>query len=185
VAAPISPDHPLRELFQALVEHAFQQHLGLREPALTSYVGNMLVDFAHRDTLYRIKDGRGRSLDEVAEMLNQGDLQLEAASFDREREVHKHIGDFTLFWTGVYPEMLRYLRTATRKDHLIDYVQQGRRSYGLASTFTYPPHEQEAPVLKRLAEDFEVCMLGLNLVRRQMDAMAGPEMAALRRLLES
>ena len=26
------------------------------------------------------------------------------------REVHRHIGDFTLFWTGVYPEALREMQ---------------------------------------------------------------------------
>lgn len=185
MALPVSAGHPLRDLFQALVEHTFQRELGLREPALAGYVGNILVDFVHRDQIYRLPDTAGRPIDEVAEMLVQGDVQLEATSFEQERAVHKHIGDFTLFWTGVYPEMLRYARAATRKDHLVDYVQQGRRSYGLASTFTYPPHDQEAPILKRLSDDFELCMVGLNMVRRQMDRFGSPELRAVRRLLES
>ncbi len=181
----ISPGHPLRELFQAVIERVFQAQLSLEDPAITGYVGNLLVDFTHRDSIYRIRDAASRPLEEVADMLVQGDVQLEATSFERERAVHKHIGDFTLFWTGVYPEMLRYARAATRKDHLVDYVQQGRKSYGLASTFTYPPHDQEAPVLRRLSEEFEVCMFGLNLVRRELDAVSSPEMQAVCRLLES
>jgi hypothetical protein len=185
MALPVSAGHPLRDLFQALVEHTFQRELGLREPALAGYVGNILVDFVHRDQIYRLRDTAGRPIEEVAEMLVQGDVQLEATSFEQERAVHKHIGDFTLFWTGVYPEMLRFARAATRKDHLVDYVQQGRRSYGLASTFTYPPHDQEAPILKRLSDDFEICMVGLNMVRRQMDRFGSPELRAVRRLLES
>jgi hypothetical protein len=185
VAASISAGHPLRELFLALVEQTFDRHLGLREPALSGYVSNVLVDFVHRDHLYRLRDGAGRSLEEVAEMLVEGDVQLEATSFERERAVHKHIGDFTLFWTGVYPEMLRFLRAASRRDHLVDYVQQGRKSYGLASTFTYPPHDAEAPILKRLSDDFELCMVGLNMVRRQLDALASPEMRAVQRLLQA
>jgi len=185
VALPVSAGHPLRELFQAMVEHTFQRDLGLREPALAGYVGNILVDFVHRDQIYRLRNAAGRPIEEVAEMLAHGDVQLEASSFEQERAVHKHIGDFTLFWTGVYPEMLRFARAATRKDHLIDYVQQGRKSYGLASTFTYPPHDQEAPILKRLSDDFELCMVGLNMVRREMDRLGAPELRAVRRLLES
>jgi len=185
VASGISAGHPLRQLFQALVERTFQHHLRLNEPEINGYVSNLLVEFTHRDAIYRIRDARGRALEEVAEMLVEGDVQLEATSFERERAVHKHIGDFTLFWTGVYPEMLRYARAATRKDHLVDYVEQGRKSYGLASTFTHPPHEQEAPVLRRLSDDFELCMFGLNLVRREMEAIGSPEMKAVRRLLES
>lgn len=183
MAMPISSGHPLRELFQALVDRTFQAQLGVREPELTSYVGNVLVDFVHQDRIYGIRNSQGKALEEVAEMLVEGDVQLEATSFERERAVHKHIGDFTLFWTGVYPEMLRFFRVSTRKDHLIDYVAQGRKSYGLASTFTHPPHEQEAPVLKRLSEEFELCMVGLNMVRRELDRMSTPEMAAFRRLM--
>lgn len=182
---PISAGHPLRDLFQALVDRTFEAQLGVHEPQLTAYVGNILVDFVHRDHVFRVRDGQGRRLEEVAEMMVQGDVQLEATSFERERAVHKHIGDFTLFWTGVYPEMLRYLRAGTRKDHLIDYVAQGRKSYSLASTFTHPPHEQEAPVLKRLSEEFELCMVGLNMVRKELDRLASPEMQAFRRLMEA
>ena len=118
-------------------------------------------------------------------MLMEGDVQLNATSFDREREVHKHIGDFTLFWAGVYPEMLRYFRAATRRDHLVDYVEQGRKSYRIAATFEYCPYVNEAPVLRQLAENFEVCMYGLHLVRRELDAYGSPQMRAVRRLLES
>ncbi|HTE19999.1 MAG TPA: hypothetical protein VK689_16670, partial [Armatimonadota bacterium] len=110
---------------------------------------------------------------------------LNATSFDREREVHKHIGDFTLFWTGVYPEMLRHFRSSSRCDHLIDYVEQGRKSYQIAATFQHGPYAEEAPVLRQLSDQFERCMLGLQLVRREMETYGSPEMKAVRKLLEA
>ena len=185
MTAQISSDHPIRELFHCLVQRTFQRDLGLAEPALTGYVADVLVDFTHQDRIFRIRDGRGRRLEEVAEMLMEGDVALNATSFDREREVHKHIGDFALYWTGVYPEMLRHLRAATRQDHLLDYVAQGRRSYQIASTFELGRYAHEAPVLRRLSTEFENCMHGLNLVRRELDACSGPEMQTVRRLLEA
>ena len=33
-------------------------------------------------------------------------VEAEARIGDARREVHRHIGDFTLFWTGIYPEAL-------------------------------------------------------------------------------
>ena len=48
-----------------------------------------------------IGSSRGRRVWQVAERLVEGDVLLNATSFEREREVHKHIGDFTLFWTGL------------------------------------------------------------------------------------
>jgi hypothetical protein len=166
-----------------LVQRTFLQQLGVHEPGVPEYVAGLLVNFIHRDQIFRVRDARGRPLEEVAEMLLEGDVRLNATSFEREREVHKHIGDFTLFWTGIYPEMLRYLRAPNCKDHLIDYVQQGRASYRIASTFTHGPYGQEAPILRALSEEFELAMLGLNMVRRELDAAGNPQMRAVRDLL--
>jgi hypothetical protein len=154
-------------------------------PELSHYLSDVLVDFTHRDNLFRIRDARGKPLEEVAEMLVEGDVSLNASSFNREREVHKQIGDYTLFWTGVYPEMLRYLRSSGRKDHLVDYVDQGRKSYRIASTFEHEPYASEAAVLRCLAEQFETCMYALHMVRREMDAYSSAELKAVRRLLDS
>lgn len=185
MSAQIGREHPLRELFSALVEQAWRCDAALAEPPLPEYVANLLVRFTHRDELFCIRNAEGRPLEQVGEMLLEGDITLNATSFEREREVHKHIGDVTLFWTGVYPEMLRQLRHATRPDHLVEYVEQGRRSYRIASTFDYGRFADEAPVLRRLSESFERCVWGLHEVRRQLDTMATPEARRVQRLLES
>jgi hypothetical protein len=184
VSQRISDQHPLRLLFNELVRETFQAQLGVNDPGLPEYVANVLVDFTHRDRLFRLRDARGRQLEEVAEMLMEGDIALNATSFEREREVHKHIGDFTLFWSGVYPEMLRYFRAAACRDHLLDYVEQGRKSYGIAATFDYGAYQEEAPVLKQLSERFELCMFGLNMVRRELDVLHDPQIQTVKRLLK-
>jgi hypothetical protein len=183
MAAGIPADHPLRDLFSAVVERSFEREVGVRDTELTRYVSDVLVDFTHRDSLYRIRNERGLPIEQVAEMLVEGDVALNATSFLREREVHKHIGDFTLFWTGVYPEMLKSLRRQDRCDHLIDYVQQGRASYRIASTFDYGEYAAQAPVLRRLAERFEVCRLALRQVRQELQTYGGPETRAVQQLL--
>lgn len=185
MSARISAEHPIRELFGALVQRAFRGHLRATDPEVAQYIADILVDFTHRDSLYRLRDARGLPLEEVVEMLMEGDVSLNATSFEREREVHKHIGDFTLFWTGIYPEMLRQFRAASRRDHLLDYVEQGRKSYQIASTFNYGPYAGEAPVLRQLSDNFEVCMHGLHLVRRELDAYGSPETQVVQRLLSS
>ena len=42
---------------------------------------------------------------------------------------------------------------------------QGKRSYYLASTFDEKPYDREAPILRRLSEEFELCTFGLSRVR--------------------
>lgn len=161
----------LRRLFGALVERTFLQTLGVHEPGVTDYLAGVMTDFAHFKQVYKIKDLQGRPLEEVADMLLQADVRLQATSFNREREVHKHIGDFTLFWAGVYPEALPALQSKMRKDHLLDYVRQGKNSYAIAASFDYGEYRPQAPVLKKLSEEFELCLFGLNIVRREMDSL--------------
>ena len=100
-------------------------------------------------------------------------MVVEAAALPPEgrttREVHRHIGDFALFWTGVYPEALGRLRSAACKDFFVDYCAQGKRSYYIASTFEDDPYRDEAPVLRRLSDEFELCAYGLREVRREWE----------------
>ncbi len=160
-------DHPLRKLFAGLTEQTFIGTLGVADPPLTDYLSEMLSRFIHIDAIFRLRNSSGARLEEVAEMM------IEAEAMPPEgrtrREVHRHIGDFTLFWTGVYPERLNRLRTALCKDHFVDYCAQGKRSYYIASTFEEGPYREEAPVLRRLSEEFELCAYGLNQVRREWE----------------
>jgi hypothetical protein len=160
------PDHPLRRLFAGLTEQTFITTLGWADPRLTDYLSAMLSRFIHIDSLFKLRDTAGRRLEEVAEMMIDAEALPEGRT---RREVHRHIGDFTLFWTGVYPEALKRLRSAFTKDHFIDYCEQGKRSYYIASTFEDEPYEDEAPVLRRLSKDFELCAYGLNQVRREWE----------------
>jgi hypothetical protein len=159
-------DHPLRRLFAAYTEHAFVSTLGVADPPLIDYLSALLSRFIHMDALYRLHNLQGKRLEEVAEMMIEAETLPEAVT---RREVHRHIGDFTLFWTGIYPEGLNRLRRYLSKDHLIDYCQQGKRSYYIASTFDEDPYRDEAKVLRRLSHDFEVCAYGLSQARREWE----------------
>ena len=175
---PAAPDPTLRRLFGALVERAFLQTLGVYESHVADYLADVLADFAHMQQVYKIKDLSGKTLHEVADMLLHADVRLEAASFNREREVHKHIGDFTLFWAGIYPEALPRLQAQTRRDHLLDYVQQGKNSYAIAASHDYGEYRRQAPTLRKLSDEFELCLFGLHSVRAQIDNMGKAGMIA-------
>jgi hypothetical protein len=166
------PDgHPLRKLFGALVERAFLNTLGVYDSQVVDYLAGVLTDFTHMRHVYRVRDLSGRNLSEVADMLLEAEIRMNAVSFNREREVHRHIGDFTLFWTGIYPDSLPRLQECARKDHLIDYVRQGKSSYAIAASHDYGAFRAESRVLHQLSEEFETCMLGLHSVREQMDRL--------------
>ncbi|HEV3164904.1 MAG TPA: hypothetical protein VGZ22_12820 [Isosphaeraceae bacterium] len=154
--------HPLHRLFRGLTEYTFQTELGIGDPGLVGYVAGLLARFVPSETLWRLRDDKGRRVTEVTAMLVEAES---APDDDRRRDCHRHVGDFTLFWTGVYPEALAKLQEATSPDHLIDYQQQGKRSYYLASTY----QSDHAPVLRRLSAEFELCAFGLSRVRREWE----------------
>lgn len=167
MASVWSGQEALRRLFASLTEHTFQVELGVADPPLSDYLSEMLLRFVKMDAIFRIRDPQGRRLEEVAEML----MEAEQREARPKREIHRHIGDFTLFWAGVYPEALRRMKSPTRKDHLIDYFEQGKRSYYIASTFDEEPYREEAPVLRRLSQEFEMVSYGLNRVRKQWEKL--------------
>ena len=160
-------DHPLRRWFSGLTEQTFLTTLGVADPPLMDYLSDMMSRFISLDAIFRLHGLKGKRLDEVADMV------LDAESMPPEgrtrREVHRHIGDFTLFWTGLYPERLEKLRSALTKDSFINYCEQGKRSYYIASTFADEPFTEEAPILRRLSEGYEMIAYGLNHVRREWD----------------
>jgi hypothetical protein len=82
--------------------------------------------------------------------------------------VHKHIGDYILFWTGVNPDFLRRLRLDDGRDLVCDYTVQGRASYHVVSTFDHPPYTSEAPTFRKLSDGFDAFAAALGQVRRHL-----------------
>ena len=172
---PIQPDHPLRQLFHDLVRRHFVAGAHVHDPDVTEYVSGVLAEFTHVDSLYRIRNVQGRRLDDVAEMLVESNPLLDANSFDREREVRRHVGDFTLFFTGLFPEAVAYLPRLRplSLDAFIDYVEAGKESYKVVAAFDLFEYRDEAPLFRRLSERFEQCVFGLNLVRHEFEELQG------------
>jgi hypothetical protein len=164
----------LRRFFSGLTEYAFHTRLGVADPPLVDYLAELLVRFVRNDELYPVRSTRGERLVQVSDMLAEAQHREGLAR----RQVHRHIGDFTLFWSGVYPEVVDGMRRGG-KDALIDYQQQGKRAYWIASTIPVEKEVAPADILQRLSEQFELCMYGLSEVRRQWEERDGEADAPL------
>jgi len=169
----ISERHPLRQLFHEIVAGCYASHSGINDPELTSYVGDLLTEFTAAESLYRIRDAEGRPVMEVREMVNAADPVFgAAASFDEERKVRRHIGDYALFATGMYPESMQLWRHSGESSFL-EMVRTGKESYYIVSQFDLFEYREEARLFARLSQDFEACMRGLTHVREELDRMGG------------
>ena len=169
---PAPATHPLRTLFQQIVADSFHHTLGLPHPSVSVYLGDLLTAFAHADAIEQVRDARGDQLRSVVEMLTETNAPESISDVDRERRIHKHIGDFTLFWGGIYPDALRRLREQGRADHLIDYARQGKRSYHIVSTYRQGRYAEDAELFSLLSENFELCLYGMGLARREWERLA-------------
>lgn len=167
----MSEDHPLREFFQSLVHNSVHVKMGLKDSDIENYLCGLITEFMHADS--SLLADNGRVVDDLVDMVASGDVLLGADSFDREREVHKHIGDYILFWGGVFPEHLDLLRKSGRPSGLIDHVGQGKTSYHLVSTFVHGDYASEASLFRKLSHDFETYLFALHLVREAWDGTGG------------
>jgi hypothetical protein len=156
----------LARFFSGVCEYVFEGRLGVADPPLIDYLSNLMIRFARLDTVHRVRNLAGRPVLEVADMLAEAESRIGLAR----RDVHRHIGDVTLFWTGVYPESLPRLRAIEKKDFFVDYCAQGKRAYYIASTID-TDREEDAPneLLQRLSHQFEMCAYGLGEVRREWE----------------
>jgi len=158
----------LGRFFAGLTEYTFATRLGVADPSLIDYLSAMLSHFVRTDAIYGLRTPTGERLSQVADML----IEAQARQGSARRRVHRHIGDFTLFWTGLYPEIAERQRKGC-KDSLLDYQAQGKRNYLLASRL--PAGKESAPdeVLERLSNNFELCVYGLGEVRKQWEEREG------------
>lgn len=164
-------NHPLEPFFYQAVRNSYEGKLGIKDPDVTGYVAHMLCEFSEADNLYKLRDEDGRPVEDLAAMMVAADpVNGTAPSFDAERSMRKHIGDYALFVAGMYPQAidsdrrLRYHRPS-----LEELIRIGKESYFIVSQFNLFEYEEEAPLFARLSDRFERWILGLTLVREELE----------------
>lgn len=166
--SPISKGHPLRRWLSGLVESSFNVEIGICDPSLADYLVDLLTEFIHMERITMLADGR--RIEDLTAMLGEAEWKAEAgASREHRLTLYRHIGDYALFWTGLYPEQLRRLRRRQSRDALLSFFAQGKRSYAIASDLSTDRTAPPASVLRRLSDQFEHCAYGLGLVRKSWE----------------
>jgi hypothetical protein len=160
---PIADATTLNRLFVGYTEHALIGEIGITETRLVDYVACLLVRFLHRDQIFSLPAPVGKSLFVIGDMVHE--LERSPAVGPARRELFRHIGDFALFWTGIFPEAVQHQRANVAKG-IEEVTCHGKRSYFMASTYRdTPAHADEAPILRQLSDEFEICATGLRRAR--------------------
>ncbi len=172
----VPESHPLNRLFLELVRRNFEGAVGLHDAEVSAYIANLLGEFCQVEQLYKIRDAAGRPLHDVGEMLLESNpVYGPAPSFDRERQVRKHIGDYSLFFSGMFPESINHWRLRRQRlENFVDFMRAGKESYYIVSKFEFFEYAKVAPLFKKLSHEFERCVYGLNMVKAELEVMQHP-----------
>jgi hypothetical protein len=172
----IPESHPLQQLFLEMVGRHYAQEIGIRDPQIVNYVSQLLAEFCDSEQLFKIRTERGRALSDVGEMLIESNpVYGPAPSFDRERQVRKHIGDYTLFFAGMFPESINHFRLRKQRlEGFVDWMKAGKESYYIVSKFEHFEYAKVAPLFASLSAHFEQCVFGLNQVKNELQEMQHP-----------
>ena len=167
---PRQREEALRRFFAGVTEYAFTARLGVADPPLVDYLVAMLVRFVRTDAVFGLRNPRGERLGQVADML----IEAEARQGPARRRVCRHIGDFTLFWSGVLPRGGRE-EPAQGPQGRPASTTPARASGTTCLASRLPADEDSAPgdVLERLSDRFELCVYGLGEVRKQWEEREG------------
>lgn len=186
VKGTLDRNHPLRKLFRQALDFSFRLHPHDKIEVKGYLEEEILCEFIQTENLYKIRDSSGRRLEDIADMLSEGDILLSAWSFSREFLVHKHIGDYTLFMLGMFPAAL--LRRKGKEftlgslvvpgsDLFEHYIIQGKRSYTLASEFT------DRELFLELSANFLLYRNVLELVGMYFESSRSREFLKVKRII--
>ena len=152
----------LHRFFDRAVRAAFDD-LGVADDDAAGYLAGMLTRFARTENLYPRGTAMPR-LETVVDMLLeiQHLWRDDTPDFRPEHEVNvrRHIGDYTLFMTGLFPERVE------RASSMSYYVSEGKRAYRFVSEHQRSRRSSDAAPYRRLAERFEGYMRALDYARR-------------------
>lgn len=153
----------LPRFFERVTRRSFQD-LALDDPPVMRYLADLLTRFARTEALYAVRDLPGRSLDTVADSLLaiQRAWEWEAPDFQPEAEqaLRRHIGDYTLFMTGVFREHVERLAVIGY------YLHEGRRAYRFVAETARADGRTDAPLYRRLSDRFEHYAGALSYARK-------------------
>ncbi len=148
-------NHPIRQFFRILTERALIQ-TKFRDDDILFYLANLLVDFVFVENLYR----PGREVQQRGEYLIDM-LQRAGETEMPEKKAHyKHVGDFSLFMLGMFPEYIARRRNALSANYYSDF---GRIGYKAAADLE--SDSWRIGTFRKLAGEFESCVTSLHWVR--------------------
>jgi len=150
--------------------------LGVDDRAVTDYCAAMVLAFGRGDRAYRISE---HDENRYAYLV---DLMAEAGRAEGERQfrVRMHLGNFSLWLTGIFPDYIAERRSRKGGPALPYFEGIGRRGFLMASDHRLAGRYGLDGVLRALGQRFAEARIALN---RMSDRMMFPSHHSADRLM--
>jgi hypothetical protein len=146
-----------RFYFYILVRHVFRRS-DIQDRAVADYVAEVLAEFARTERARCVVPGQANPLDYLFEMLTALKTADDRTSFF----IRVHIGNHSLFLSGVFPERIRFRAEMRGFPDLKYYEGLGRTHFRMASDHRLAQKYEVAKIYNTLAERFQATRLALN-----------------------
>jgi hypothetical protein len=143
--------------FYILVRQVFRRS-GIEERKVADYVAEVLADFSKAEQMQLRVNGQERPLDYFFEMLSA----LQTADDTTRFFIRAHIGNHSLFLSGVFPDRIRYRAEYKGAPDLRYYEELGVANYRAARDHRLAHKYDVAEVYDVLAERFKTTRRALN-----------------------
>lgn len=153
----------LARFFDRVTRQAFGD-LALDDPPAARYLADLLTRFARTEALYPVQTSAKRRLETVGDSLLEiqriWDCESPEFNPDAERTLRRHIGDYTLFMTGIFRDHIERLSAVGYYQH------EGRRAYRFVAELARASDQPEASLFSRLSERFDLYAGSLTYARK-------------------
>jgi hypothetical protein len=146
-----------RFYFYILIRHVFRRS-DIQDRAVADYVAEVLAEFARTERARCVVPGQANPLDYLFEMLTA----LKSADDRTSFFIRVHIGNHSLFLSGVFPERIRFRAEMRGFPNLKYYEGLGRTHFRMASDHRLAQKYEVAKIYNTLAERFQATRLALN-----------------------
>jgi hypothetical protein len=159
-----------RFYFYILVRHVFLR-ADIRDRRVADYVAEVLAEFSSTERANCVIPGQTQPLDYLFEMLTALRTADERTGFF----IRVHIGNHSLFLSGVFPERIRFRAEARGFPDLRYYEGLGRTQYRMASDHRLAQRYEVANIFNTLADRFETTRLALNDISERLFTLGDPD----------
>lgn len=143
--------------FYVLVRHVFQR-AAIADRDVADYVAEVLAEYSRAEQMACKMNGEQKSLNYFVDML----AALQTADDTTSFHIRAHIGNYSLFFSGIFPDRIRFRAEYRGFPGLKYYEALGKSSFRAASDHRLARKYDLAKVFDVLAERFEVTRLALN-----------------------